>query len=68
MMLRTGMKDPSVMMRIGMALYIISVLSTRFVHPTAVSPDLMDGANGLLFGLSIGFNLVAVRLNSRRSG
>ena len=44
------------MMMFGMAFLVVAMLSTRFL------PESMDGVKGLLMGLSIGCNLVSVRL------
>jgi hypothetical protein len=63
------MKDPILMMRVGMSFFILSVLLRWFVHPTAgFAQGFLDGATGLLFGLSIGLNLLSLRLRSRGDG
>ncbi len=54
--------------RIGMLLLLVSVLSLRFVHAGyGVSEDVADLVRGLLFGISIAFNLwVVVRRSCER--
>lgn len=59
--------NPSTAMRIGMTSLIVALMWPRLVHPTAsFGPDLSDAAQGLLFGVAIGMNLLSVALNNRR--
>jgi hypothetical protein len=67
MIFRNRQKEPVTMIRIGMACLLISLIWPRFVHLTFnLGPDLIDGVRGLLFGISIGLNLWAVRLKCRQ--
>jgi len=46
---------------------VVGILSPYLFHPaTHLGKDLSDGLRGLLFGASIGINLMAVRLARRR--
>jgi hypothetical protein len=59
------LNNPSMLMMIGMTCFLISSLPT-FVHvATTLNPDALDFARGLLIGLSIGFNLLAVWIHGR---
>jgi hypothetical protein len=50
------------MMYFGMTFLVIALLSQRFIHPTgAFGEDATDAMKGLLFGMSIAFNLLSVR-------
>ena len=67
-MLFRRMKDPVVLLRLGLIFLIAATLATRFVHPTAQFPeDFTDGLKGLLYGLAIGLMLLSIRLRARRS-
>ena len=58
--------SPRNILRIGMALLAVALIAQRFVHPPAgLGEDAADAIRGLLFGLSIGLNLWAVRLACR---
>ena len=51
----------------GMAALLLFSVWPRFLHVgTNLNPDWIDGLRGFLIGLSIGLNLMAVILNSRR--
>ena len=57
----------SALIRLGMLCLILANAMLWFVHPTdGLGGELRDGLMGLLFGLSFGFNLLAVRLAARR--
>jgi hypothetical protein len=57
---------PRTILRIGMLLLAVALIAQRFVHPARGFPeDAADAIRGVLFGLSIGLNLWAVRLASR---
>jgi len=46
----------------GMTFLVVAMLAQRFMHPTAaMGEDVTDAMKGVLFGLSIGFNLLSVR-------
>ena len=67
MFLETRLKDPTTIMRIGMACLLIALLWPRFVHATGgLSPDWIDGIRGMLFGVAIGMNLLSLTLTRRR--
>jgi hypothetical protein len=53
------------LMMIGMTCLVIASLPT-FIHMTTkLHPDAIDFARGMLMGLSIGFNLLAVLIHGR---
>jgi hypothetical protein len=59
--------NPRTILRIGMALLAVALISQRFVHPApGFGEDAADAIRGFLLGLSIGLNLMAVWLGSRR--
>jgi MFS-type transporter involved in bile tolerance (Atg22 family) len=69
MIFRYRLKDPKAMIRIGMMFLAIALVGQRFFHPyfaTKARDDFFDGLIGLLFGLSIGINLMAARLLARQ--
>ena len=69
MSFRDKMKDPNVVLRLGMMFLILAGLANRFLHPTAsFSEGMTDGIKGLLYGLSIGFMLLSVWRRGRRCG
>jgi hypothetical protein len=54
-------------LRVGMASLLAAVVVPRLLASTGtVNPDLIDGIQGLLWGISIGFNLLWVRETSRQ--
>ena len=61
MMLKSRMKDPDTMMRIGLVCLVLANLSHFFLHPGGrLGQDLVDGVFGLLIGLTIGCLLVSI--------
>ena len=67
MSIRDSFNQPRIMIRLGCVLLILASLSMRFLHPSArLSEDVLDGVNGLLYGLAISCMLLGVRLNVRR--
>ncbi len=67
MIFRNRLKTSKTMMRIGMASLLIFFMWPRFFPlATDLGPDFIDATRGVLLGLSIGLNLLAVRLNSRQ--
>ena len=51
---------------VGMLLLAAAVSSLRFLHPSArFGPDLIDGLQGMLFGIAIGVTLVGVTMLAR---
>jgi hypothetical protein len=66
MFTQTRFKNPLALMPIGMMFLILAILFPMLTHPsTKLSQDWFDGIRGLLFGLSIGFNFMAVRMKRR---
>jgi hypothetical protein len=66
MSLRSRLNDHGAMIRIGISCLIIANLARRFLHPTTgIWSSLSDGATGVLFGISIGSNLMGVKLAGR---
>jgi len=62
------MKDPNLVMRLGLMCLIIALLANRFLHPTAyLSDGWTDATKGLLYGLAIGLMLLSVYRRARRS-
>lgn len=48
------MKNPKLIMQMGMVAVIASLAWTRFVHPTAaIGEDMIDGVHGFLTGVAI---------------
>lgn len=67
MSVREKMKDPNLVMRIGLMLLIVAILANRFIQPAAIVNDgWTDGIKGLLYGLSIGFMLLSIHRRARR--
>jgi hypothetical protein len=57
--------NPRMLMMIGMTCLVISSLP-NFIHvATKVNADAIDFARGMLIGLSIGFNLLAMLIHGR---
>jgi hypothetical protein len=57
--------NPRLLMMIGMTCLLISSLPS-FIHvATKLNADAIDFARGVLIGLSIGFNLLAVVMHER---
>ena len=64
MSFKSRMHDPSTVMRIGMVCLIVFASLNFFLRPTTeIGMDWADAVRGLFLGLSVGFNLWAVRLN-----
>jgi hypothetical protein len=56
-------KDPKVMMRLGMAALVVSILWPRFIPVTgSMSVDVIDGIKGSLLGIALGFLIWGARL------
>ncbi|HKV05478.1 MAG TPA: hypothetical protein VJO53_10275 [Candidatus Acidoferrales bacterium] len=67
MIFRNRIKNPRTMMVVGNGCLVIALSSIVFLHPTAkFGPELIDGVRGMLFGISIGANLVALRTIARQ--
>lgn len=64
-MLRRRMK-PVAIIRLGLLFLVFASLARLFLHPTArFSEGAVDGATGMLYGLSIGLMLLGIYLKSR---
>jgi len=63
-------QDPSALVRIGAASLILVGLLRWFAHPSpGVWAEVVDGASGLLWGITIATMLLAARRNAhQRSG
>lgn len=58
---------PAAIIAIGMFLLAIAVASLKFLRPSArFGPDLVDQLHGVLFGISIGMNLLGVAIAALR--
>jgi uncharacterized membrane protein len=67
MILRTRLKEPFVLIRIGLVFLILASLSRWFVHPGInISERVTDGVTGLLYGVSIGCMLLGLLWHARR--
>jgi len=60
--------NPRTAMSVGMVSLIAALWLPRLVHPApSFGVDRIDAVQGCLVGLSIGFNLLSVRMNGGRS-
>lgn len=67
MILQNRLKNSRIFMPIGMMCLALALLSQRFLHPaTKFGQDWFDAVCGLLFGLSIGINLMSAVLGARQ--
>jgi hypothetical protein len=61
-------KNYKTLMFFGMLFLVLANLSMRFLHPMPhFGEGLVDGTTGMLMGLAIGLNLLAVRVKTRGS-
>jgi hypothetical protein len=61
MFTQASLRNSRFLMPIGMMFLVIAILFPTLTHPSStLSQDWLDGIRGLLYGLSIGFNLLAV--------
>jgi len=68
MILRTRLKDPNLLLRIGMAFLVAALAAQWLLRPVPAEwRDWADGLNGLLFGLAIGCLLVVSAMLTRRN-
>jgi len=66
--LREKMKDPNLVLRLGLVFLVLAMLTNYFLHPTArFSEGFTDGMKGLFFGLAIGLMLLSISLRKRRT-
>ena len=67
MILKNRLKDPALLIRIGAACMLLANASLWFLRPADdFWRGFVDGAAGVLFGVSFGCLLYAARLISRR--
>jgi uncharacterized membrane protein YccC len=67
MFLRNRQKDPRVMIKIGMALMLVFLLTNWLPHPTSAFGDgLFDGVRGTFMGAGASLLLWATYLNGQR--
>lgn len=60
------MKDPNLVLRLGLAFLILAMLTNFFLHPSARFGDgVTDGLKGMLYGFAIGMLLLSIRLRAR---
>ena len=65
-MLKNLFRDRQAMLSIGMIALIVANISHFLIHPAGhIAQDLSDGVYGMLIGISIGFNLLSLRLRVR---
>jgi hypothetical protein len=61
MRFRERIKNPGLLVTIGMMFLVIALNLPRTAFPaTYIGPNGFDGLRGFLFGIAIGINLVAV--------
>ena len=61
------MTNPRMIMPLGMACLVLAITWPVFSHPVSrMAEDWSDGWRGLLYGLSIGFNIMAVVHGARQ--
>jgi hypothetical protein len=66
-MLKTRVQNPKWFMMAGMTFLVLSSAWPRFIpFGAGMSEDRLDFVKGLLIGLSIGFNMLFVIIQSRR--
>ena len=66
MSIHERMKDPNLVLRLGLMFLIVAMLANRFIHPAAIVSDgWTDGIKGLLYGLAIGLMLLSVYRRGR---
>jgi len=67
MSFRNRIKKPAGLIPVAMMCLVVGILWPNFFHPTTqLWKNWSEGLRGLLFGLSIGINLMAVRLAARQ--
>ena len=67
MTLKERLKQPSLMMKIGLVFLILANLSHRFLRPGgSFGEGFADAVFGTLMGLAIGCLLVSIRLRVRQ--
>jgi hypothetical protein len=67
MIFKSRVKNPKTLMLCGMAFLALANIWPRLIHLRAsLGTDWVDTIRGFLYGLGIGMNLLAVRLNCRQ--
>ena len=67
MILRTALKNPTVLLRVGMTLLALAIVSLNFVHPsTTRAANFHDAATGLIYGIAIGCLFLSIRARRGR--
>ncbi|HEU4889174.1 MAG TPA: hypothetical protein VFV49_14910 [Thermoanaerobaculia bacterium] len=67
MLLKTKLKDPNVLMRVGLVVMLLAHASLWFLAPRVdFWRGFVDGVTGALFGISFACLLLAARINGRR--
>jgi hypothetical protein len=67
MEIRNRLKTPKGLMSLGTMCLVTAIVWPNIIHPaTQFGMNLMEGARGLLFGLSISINLGSVWMGSRQ--
>jgi hypothetical protein len=67
MIFQNRLRNPRIFMPIGMMCLALALLSQRFFHlATNFDKDWFDAVCGLLFGLSIGMNLISAVVCARQ--
>jgi hypothetical protein len=67
MIFQNRLKNPRVMMSIGMMCLAIAIVGPWFCHPTSKFwLDTMEGVRGMLIGVSLVLNLGSFRLAKRQ--
>jgi hypothetical protein len=67
MNLRHRLKEPAVMIRIGLLSFVLANISLRFLHRALHLPeDAADLTAGVFFGVAIGLMLLGIWLNAHR--
>jgi len=61
------LKQPQALISLGMLFLVIALAWPRYIHLTGgLDPGWIDAVRGLLFGVSIGINLMSVGLAARQ--
>jgi hypothetical protein len=69
MIISKNWKNPRTTMFLGMVFLSLALISLRLTHFSAiVGEGWADGLRGMLFGMSIGFNLWSVKLAKQQRG
>jgi hypothetical protein len=65
-MFQNRLRDPQFFMPVGMFCLAVAIMFSVFVHSASqLSRNWFEGLRGFLFGVSMGFNRMAVRRRSR---